>query len=114
MPDLVCIEQHPAYRHTRDENAWQQAAELVADRHFSNVSPEFNEWWSDVCGEYHCETALIVSNLVVGADYDKAEARRLAVRIQDDFACFVANATDFSTWKLVRDLYEEVRKEAQC
>jgi hypothetical protein len=112
MVDLVCIEQHPAYRHTRDENAWQAAAELVADRHFGNVSPEFMGWFNEQ--DYRMETAYIVSNIVVGADYDKAEARRLAVRIQDDFCVFVANAESHSAWKLVRDLYEEVRKEAQC
>jgi hypothetical protein len=89
MVDLVCIEQHPAYRHTRDENAWQAAAELVADRHFGNVSPEFMGWFNEQ--DYRMETAYIVSNIVVGA-----------------------NAESHSTWKLVRDLYEEVRKEAQC
>jgi hypothetical protein len=112
MPDLVCIEQHPAYRGYRDENKWQEAAEQVAFDHFAGVTPEYTEWYAEQ--DYRLETAVIVSNLVVGADYDKAEARRLAVRIQDDFCVFVANAESHSTWKLVRDLYEEVRKEAQC
>jgi hypothetical protein len=113
MPDLVCIEQHPAYRGYRDENKWQEAAERVADRHFARVSPEFNEWWMEQV-DHHQDAAYIVSNIVVGDSGDKAEARRLAVRIQDDFCVFVANAESHSNWKLVRDLYEEVRKEAQC
>ena len=107
--DHVVLEMHPAYRQPRDENRWQEMAEHIAYEHFSRVTPEFLEWWNEQL-DHHTDAAFIVSNLIYGHAGDKAEARRLAVRVQDDFTAFVANASETSTWKLERDLHREVER----
>lgn len=93
-----------------DPNRRQEAAERVAFDHFRTVSPEFNEWISEQ--DYRVDLALIVSNLIVGDAADMAEARRLASRVQDDFTQFVANATDYSSWPLERQMFREVERES--
>ncbi len=93
-----------------DPNRRQEAAERVAFDHFRTVSPEFNEWIGEQ--DYRVDLALIVSNLIVGDAADMAEARRLASRVQDDFTQFVANATDYSSWPLERQMFREVERES--
>jgi hypothetical protein len=115
MPDCVMLEMHPAYRRVRDENRWQQAAEQVAYAHFRRCSPEFVQYVTESVGEsIPFNTVAAVISALTREAHLVQQAKGIADCVRDDFVTFVANAESHSSWKLVRDLYEEVRKEAQC
>lgn len=102
----------PYHTPTRDWELWQEAAERVADRHFHHCTPEFTEWFVEMAPQDALPSlALMVTLMVSGSGEEKAQARRHATRIQDDFSAFVVNADDVSPWPLERRIFDEVCKE---
>jgi hypothetical protein len=113
MPDCVMIEMHPAYRKTRDDNKWQEAAETVAYEHFRKCTPEFVEYLTESLGDripFNSVAAMI--SAITREAHILQQAKGVADCVREDFVQFVANSTDYSSWALERQMYREVKRAA--
>jgi hypothetical protein len=100
---------------TIDPNAWQEAAERVADWHISTCSPEFVEWLDDsyAAGRIEMRTIAAILCALPREAHLVQKAKGLADVILGDFRTFVANADERDWWPLARWLAAEIRRDAE-
>ena len=101
--------------HGIDPNAWQEAAERVAQWHIDNCTPEFVEWLDDsyAAGRIEMQTIAAILCALPREAHLVQQAKGIADTILGDFRVFVANADDYSAWPMARRIAAEVRRGAE-
>ena len=100
---------------TIDPNAWQEAAERVADWHIRNCTPELVEWLDDryAAGRIEMQTIAAILCALPREAHLVQQAKGIADTILGDFRTFVANADDYHDWPMARLIAYEVKQEVE-
>lgn len=92
MPDNVCMELHPAYMPTLDENAIQERIEELARDEFAKEGLEYATWLHEIFIPWQPEFVTKMTRLMVGEVHERQVALGMAQHIRSEWFEYARNS----------------------